>query len=194
MSEGEAPGGGEGRGRNPRHLLISGAPGCGKTTLLVRLARQFADLYPAGFYTEEIRVAGARQGFRLLGLDGGEGVLAHVSSRSRQRVGRYGVDVTGFEAFLERLRLDESAAPLIFIDEIGKMECLSPKFVGLTRRLLDSGRIVVATVAERGSGFIAEVKARDDVDLLCLARENRERLFPVLVERLRSGLGAASPV
>jgi len=189
MSEGEAPGGGVGRGRPPRHLLISGAPGCGKTTLLVRLARQFADLYPAGFYTAEIRVAGARQGFRLLGLDGSQGVLAHRRLAAGERVGRYGVDVAAFEAFLERLRLEESAAPLILVDEVGKMECLSPRFIGMLRHLLDSGKTVVATVAQSGSGFIAEVKARDDVELLLLTRENRERLLPILVERLWSVLG-----
>ncbi len=61
-----------------RHLLITGLPGTGKTTLLVRLARRLTYLYPAGFYTEEIREGSLRQGFRLVSLDGREGILAHA--------------------------------------------------------------------------------------------------------------------
>jgi nucleoside-triphosphatase len=169
--------------REPRHLLITGVPGCGKTTLLVRLARQVADLHPAGFYTEEIREAGVRQGFRLVALDGTEGVLSHVRFRCPQRVGRYGVDVAGFEAFLDGLDL---CAPLLFIDEIGKMECLSPRFIALLRELLDSDRSIVATVALHGSGFIAEVKKRCDCEVVTVTPGNREGMLPQLAQWLRA--------
>jgi len=167
-----------------RHLLLTGSPGCGKTTLLVRFAARVAELHRAGFYTEEVRVAGIRQGFRLVGLDGSEGMLAHVRCRSRQRVGRYGVDVAGFETFLDALDLQGSTAPLVFIDEIGKMECLSPQFVGMMRELFDSGKKVIATVALRGSGFIAEVKARSDCEVVTIDPGNRERILPELFRRL----------
>jgi nucleoside-triphosphatase len=167
---------------NPRHLLITGPPGCGKTTLLVRLARQLAALRPAGFYTEEIREGGIRQGFRLTGLDGRQGVLAHARFKGGPRVGRYGVDVAGFEAFLAGLDL---AAPLLFIDEIGRMECLSPRFVALVRELLDSERMVVATVALKGGGFIAEVKGRGDCELVSIDAGSRERALAGLASRLR---------
>jgi nucleoside-triphosphatase len=171
----------------PRHFLITGPPGCGKTTLLVRLARQLADLRPAGFYTEEIREGGARQGFRLVGLDGREGVLAHVRFRGGPRVGRYGVDVAGFEAFLDASELARSDSPLLFIDEIGKMECLSTRFVALVRGLLASGRTVVATVALNGPGLIAEVKGRSDCELVTIDPGNRERMLGDLAGRLWAG-------
>ena len=35
-----------------RHLLITGAPGTGKTTLLKRLAWAFAGYRPVGFYAD----------------------------------------------------------------------------------------------------------------------------------------------
>ena len=171
---------------NPRHLLITGPPGCGKTTLLLRLARHFADRHPAGFYTEEIREAGVRQGFCLESLDGRQGVLAHVDFQGGPWVGRYGVDVTGFEAFLDGL---EFSAPLVFIDEIGKMECLSPRFVARLRELLDSDRTVVATVALKGSGVIAEVKQRGDCRLVEMRPGERVALLTTLCRDLGCRFG-----
>jgi nucleoside-triphosphatase len=112
-------------------------------------------LTPAGFYTEEIREKGVRRGYRLESIEGRQGVLAHVDFRGGPRVGRYGVDVAGFEAFPAGPDL---SAPLLLIDEISKMECLSPHFVALVRERLGSDRTVVATVALRESGFITEVK------------------------------------
>ena len=41
-------------------------------------------------------MAGERQGFRLLGLDGSEGVLAHRRLTAGERVGRYRVDVASY--------------------------------------------------------------------------------------------------
>jgi nucleoside-triphosphatase len=118
-----------------------------------------------------------------VGLDGSEGILSGVNFRGPHRVGRYGVDVEGFERFLDRL--DLSSSPLVFVDEIGKMESLSPRFADLMRKLLDSGKTVVATIAMRGEGLIAEVKKRPDCSLVEVTPANRERLPGELAARLR---------
>jgi nucleoside-triphosphatase THEP1 len=38
-----------------RHILITGVPGVGKTTLIKALCQDLASVNPVGFYTEEIR-------------------------------------------------------------------------------------------------------------------------------------------
>jgi nucleoside-triphosphatase len=163
-------------------ILLTGRPGVGKTTVIRRLADLLASRAIAGFYTEEIREAGQRRGFGAATFSGGSCVLAHVGLRSRQRVGRYGVDVAAFE----ELVLPELARPcgLMLIDEIGKMECHSAGFVDAARKLLESSTPVVATVAVSGTGFIAEVKRRPDVTIWEVTRENRDEL-PRRVVRAR---------
>ena len=62
------------------------------------------------------------------------------------------------------------------IDEIGKMECHCPQFIAAMRRLLDGPVPVVATIALRGGGFIAEVKNRPDVQIVEVTQANRQAL------------------
>jgi nucleoside-triphosphatase len=66
------------------------------------------------------------------------------------------------------------------VDEIGKMECLSEGFVASMCVLLDSDRRVLATIAQRGGGLIAEVKRRADAELWEVTVRSRE----VLPERI----------
>lgn len=172
-----------------RHLLITGLPGTGKTTLLMALVRHFAHLNPAGFYTEEVREHGVRRGFRLQSLDGREGMLADAAFKGAPRVGQYGVDIGGFERFLDSLDLISNPSPLVFIDEIGKMECLSPNFVQMAQALLDMEKLVVATVARKGEGVIRKVKGRPDCFLVEVTRANRQTLPEELARWIEQRLG-----
>lgn len=105
-------------------VLLTGLPGCGKTTAIIKI---MADLNPkmvAGFYTQEIRQNNVRKGFCWKCLDGDAGTLAHVDIKGRFRVGKYGVNVDGFEkAVLPILDVERTDAELFVLDEIGKMEC-----------------------------------------------------------------------
>jgi predicted ATPase len=56
-----------------KNLLLTGPPGCGKTTVLERVAGHLGDLRLAGFLTVELREHGQRIGFEAVGL-GGRGV------------------------------------------------------------------------------------------------------------------------
>jgi nucleoside-triphosphatase len=75
-------------------------------------------------------------------------------------------------------------ADLFVVDEIGKMECYSRRFVDLVQQLLDGETRVLATVAMKGSGLIQSVKQRQDVDLITVSAGNRDDLVETLVNRI----------
>ena len=165
-------------------LLLTGVPGIGKSTLIRKVAERVVDRSLGGFITDEIRGAGGRLGFRLSTFDGRELTLAHVDIRSRHKVSRYGVDVEMLEEVAATVL--GPSAELYLVDEIGKMECFSQKFINRMSELFDSGKPVVATVARRGGGFIAEVKCRPDVELLEVTRANRDLLLEKVLEWIQS--------
>ncbi len=170
-----------------RTLLVTGAPGVGKTTLVRRVAARLEGLRVAGFTTEEIRERGRRLGFRIVPFEGRERIMAHVDVPGPARVGRYGVDVAAIDALAAATLAPEPRVDLYVVDEIGKMECLSGRFVAATRALLDSDRPVLASIARKGGGFIAEVKRRSDAELWEVTARNRDLLSERILAWVRGG-------
>jgi nucleoside-triphosphatase len=160
-----------------KNILITGLPGVGKTTLVRNFVEELKQFHPVGFYTEEIREKGKRTGFELIGLDGRRELLSHTDIQTPHRVGKYKVDVKGFEAFLGSIALLNPLTRLVIIDEIGKMECLSERFKDCVIQCLNSEKWVLATVALKGGGFIEEVKRRHDIKLFEITQRNRDALL-----------------
>ena len=79
----------------PIHVLI-GPNDTGKTSILKEVLAQ-VDKSAGGFYTEEIRASGTRQGFDIVTLDRQRATLAHIGIQSPYRVSKYGVDLAALE-------------------------------------------------------------------------------------------------
>lgn len=168
-----------------KNILIIGLPGVGKTTLIKKIAEALKGLNPVGFYTAEIREGGVRKGFDLISVNGRRGLLSHTEIKSPYRVGKYGVEIRGLEDFLDTITFFDPAPRLIIIDEIGKMECLSPKFRRLIKEILNSEKLVISTIASKGGGLIEEIKKRNDIKLFEVTQKNRDVLLSEILKEVR---------
>lgn len=157
-------------------LLLTGLPGVGKTTVVRRVAAELGTGRVRGFTTEEMRAGRHRVGFRLETFDGRSIVLAHVDIASPHRVGTYGVDLAAFDRIVETALCQADAPVVYLIDEIGKMECLSERFVSAVTAVLDSTAPVIASIGARGNDFMQRVKGRSDADVWLVTPANRDAL------------------
>jgi nucleoside-triphosphatase len=167
-----------------RTLLITGLPGTGKTTI-IKQAAQALGARAGGFYTEEIRGPGGRKGFRLVTLPSGgrEAVMAHVDIRTRNRVGRYGVDVATLDAVgVAAVREAVQSREVVVIDEIGKMELFSGEFQGAVLKAMSSPKIIVATVMHKSHAWVNALKAMPQVTVWQVTESNRDEMPGRVVE------------
>jgi nucleoside-triphosphatase len=163
-------------------ILLTGPPGCGKTTAIRKVVRRVG--IPArGFYTQEVRDSGGKRiGFDVVAIDGKRGPIARIGVKGPE-VGRYGVDLR----FLEKSVLpfmSVTAAEVAVIDEIGRMECLSPMFISVVRDLLGGSAAVLGTIALRGASFIREVRSMPGIEFMTVTGSNRDQLAEEIVEKM----------
>jgi len=165
--------------------LLTGSPGTGKTTA-IRQAIAKSKAKAGGFYTEEIRSGGIRQGFRIITLDGHDAILAHVDTPSSYRVSKYGVDIQNLDnigvAAINRA-LKES--DLIVIDEIGKMELFSPRFREAVLIAINSGRKVLGTIMLNPHPFADDIKRNLNVNVIELTRDNHDQVLREIMDWLK---------
>jgi nucleoside-triphosphatase len=167
-------------------VLLTGRPGSGKTTLIKRVLDELPQRC-GGFYTEEIRDHGTRVGFKVVALEGGEAVFAHVDFTTPERVGKYGLDLSALEAVgVNAIRQAVRAERLIVIDEIGPMEIRSVAFREAVGDALDSELAILATIFLRFMPFTNAIKSRPDVELVEIRPNNRERLVSQLSEKFKT--------
>ena len=170
-----------------RVLLLTGKPGTGKTAL-IKEALAGVVVRGGGFYTEEIRTGGTRQGFKIVTLDGREATLARVGISSPHRVSKYGVDIDSLDRVgVAAVRRALGESEVIVVDEIGKMELLSLRFREAVTQSIDRGKKVLGTIMLNAHPFADEIKRRPEVQTLLVTRENRADVM----EKVRDWLAEA---
>jgi len=160
-----------------RTLLLTGRPGIGKTTIIKAVAEALKN--SGGFYTQEMRSSGKREGFRLVTLEGQEAIIAHVDLRGqgRPRVSRYGVNVEAIEQVgVKAVRRAMQRERVVIVDEIGKMELLCRPFKEAVLQAVGGPHTVVATAMSGPNLWVDELKALPQVETWEVTEDNREEM------------------
>ena len=177
-----------------RLLLLTGSPGVGKTTVLMRTVEVLkGKAYSVGgMVSREVRSCGARVGFEILDLGSGKrGWLAHVNQKSGPQVGRYRVNLEDLDGVgVEAIEKAVENFDVVAIDEIGPMELFSERFREAVRGAVESGKLLVGIVHWKAKDrLIDEVKEREDAEAIAVTQENREKLHQTIVEKAVEFLG-----
>lgn len=175
--------------QDKKNIFITGPPSSGKTTVIKKVIK-LLDVRAKGFYTEEERAGDKRIGFKMHSLDGKDAYLAHQDISSPFHIRRYGVSIENIESIAVPA-IAPDTAQVIILDEIGKMECFSPKFIEAAKKALNSPAIVIGTITLGGSDFILEVKQRQDIEILEVTLDNRDELPDLIINKVQELLKRA---
>ena len=166
--------------------LLTGRPGTGKTSLIKQAVAGMRGK-AGGFYTEEIRSEGVRQGFRLVTLDGQSAILAHVNIHSQHRVSKYGVDIDNLDRVgVSALLKAAQQCDLVVADEIGKMELFSANFREAILQIIDSGKRVLGTIMLNANPWADAIKLKPQVNLVVVTRVNYPQVLDELLHWLEA--------
>ena len=117
---------------------------------------------PRGFTPGRCGKPGIRLGFEIVTLAGEAALLSHVDFPGPYRVGKYGVNLENFHRVALPALEVRPGVDLIVVDEVGKMECLSARFVAAMESLWAAPVPLLVTVAAKGGGYIAALKGKPD--------------------------------
>lgn len=169
---------------------ITGMPSVGKTQTLTKIIESLEKhgYTIGGMVTDSIIKKKKRVGFYVKDWQTGEKeVFAHVDFDSKEKVGKYGVDITALDRIgvpaIEKAIADEGVN-IIIIDEIGKMEMLSEKFCEVVIEALDSDKPIMVTLHKKSrTPLLQDVRRRDDIRILEVTPVNRN-LLPYKIEKI----------
>ncbi len=164
-----------------KNFLITGFPGCGKTTLIKEIS-SIIPINKKGFFTEQIKEKGKRAGFKIITFSGKEGIFAHRDFVSPSRVSKYSLSISVLEDIgVKEIEEGLKQSCLIVIDEIGKMELFSEKFRKIVIAAFESKNRVLGTILLSSHPFCDEIKERRDTQIFVLEKRNYQQLKQDLV-------------
>lgn len=167
--------------------LLTAPPRTGKSTAIKKIVNMLGPNNCGGFYTEEIRKDGDRVGFKIISLNGEEGILADVSSESPYKISRYGVNLKVFENIgLKELyrTIYSSDIKYLIIDEIGPMQLFSNEYKELLLKMLLINKSVIGTIFYANHDWLDDFKKNKQIKLIEINEKNRNIIPLQIVEEV----------
>ncbi len=169
---------------------ITGMPSVGKTQTLIKIIEK---IEKSGYKIDGMITGPAIENKKEVGVyvedwqTKEKGVFAHLDFDTKDKVGKYGVDVKVLEEIgvkaVERA-INDDEVDVIIIDEIGKMEMLSEKFCETVIEALDSDKPIMVTLHKKSrTPLLQDIRRRDDIRILEVTAVNRN-LLPYKIEKI----------
>jgi nucleoside-triphosphatase len=167
-------------------IVLTGAPGVGKTTAVIRIARALKErgVKVGGIVSRELRINNMRVGFEFINLASNDrSVLASITGNG-PKVGKYFINIAGCRFAAERLTNAVRNSDVIICDEIGPMELKSKGFIDSVKNLLEVDKKVIVVVHQKlQHPLIDEFRNKSSL-LINLDLKNREKANEILLDRL----------
>ncbi len=178
-------------------MLVTGRPGVGKTSVLLRVANELRNrgYKVGGMIGREVREGGIRVGFEVIDFSSGQrGWLAHINQSSGPKVSKYRVNLTDLEAVgVSSIRDAIENMDIVIVDEIGPMELFSSAFRDAVAQALESNKPVLGTIHfELRDPFVDSIKMRKDAEVFEATLEKRETLHTLIIEKVLQALQKSS--
>lgn len=161
-----------------RLLFVTGRPGIGKTSVLLRAVEELKTkgYKIGGMLSREVRDEGVRIGFEIIDFySGRRGWLAHVNQPVGPRVSKYRVNLDDLDVVgAGSIRDAAKNAQIIMVDEIGPMELFSQAFREAVVEAMNSGKPLLGTIHFKARDpIINSIRNRDDAEIIEVTHENR---------------------
>ena len=167
-------------------IVLTGAPGVGKTTAVIRVARALKErgVKVGGIVSRELRINNMRVGFEFIDLTSNDrSVLASITGNG-PKVGKYFVNIAGCRFAAERLTNAVRNSDVIICDEIGPMELKSKEFIDSVKNLLEFDKKVIVVVHQKLQHPLTDEFRNKSSLLINLDLKNREKVNEILLDRL----------
>jgi len=170
-----------------RIFLITGRPGIGKTTALMRTVNKLKNkgYNVGGMLSREVRENGRRVDFEIIDLStGNRGRLAHLNQPNGPQVSKYKVNLDDLDQIgVKAIRDALKGAEVVIIDEIGPMEMFSSAFKEAVKDVIHSQKLVLGVIHHSARDRIIDSnKGRNDIEIVEVTLENRQRLPRLLFQ------------
>ena len=172
-----------------RLMFVTGRPGVGKTSVLLRAAGDLKNrgYKIGGMISRDVREGGVRVGFEIMDFSTGQrGWLAHVNQPTGPQVSKYRVNLTdlnaiGISSILNAVKNED----IVIVDEIGPMELFSQAFREAVAQAIESSKPVLGTIHFRARDTLIDaIKTREDAEILEVTYENRRHLHTQIVDKV----------
>lgn len=174
-----------------RRIFLTGRPGIGKTSVLLRIIKILKNegLLVGGMLSQEARQGATRVGFRLIDITNGrDGWLAHVHQQSGPSVGKYRVNLHDLQHIgVQAIQHAIDTADVIIIDEVGPMELFLTTFKEAVIRAIESSKILIGVLHYRARDpLISTIRTTPQIHIFEVTLMNRQHLPNTIIHMIRT--------